>query len=227
MLYSAVMQDKRPLIITGLVLLLILVLIGAVIFYLVNFIRSRQTPEATSDLFPKSSASVSFSPTPSVSGLVYASTAPSASPTVSNNNPNANNPNLKTYIGAGFQVSYPKNWGLLTCSNSKSFEFDPYNSNDQIGVVCSQATKPITVQVRNSGCAGGESISLGNLQIQRSKDPNFNTAVGNGIQYMWCTKTNPTLVITHRVGNGTAYSTNDFSTQVEQMISNIYFPTAF
>lgn len=222
------MQDKKPLIVTGLVLLLILVLVGAVIFYLVSFPRSRQAPEATGDLFPRSSFSPVVSPSPGSVTLASPSPVVSSAPVTGSTGAvytNPSNPNQKIYAGSGFQLTYPQNWGILTCSNSQSFEFDPYNSRDQISIVCNRAVKPVTVQVTRGGCAGGQSVTLGNVQVRESIDNAFNTSAGTGTQYKWCTQTSPTLIFTERVGRGSsAYGRDDFSAQVKQVISSLSFP---
>lgn len=211
------MNDKRPLIVTGLVLLLIIVLIGGVIFYLVNFFRSRQdNQQATQDIFPHSSMNVVVvgpdgSPSPT----------PLASPVTGQANQNTVtgvNGNSKFINASGVGLSFPTNWGVLTCSNSKNFELDPYNNSD-VTVSCAKATKPITILVNKSSCADGQVITLGNTQVRKTVDTNFITREGRGSQYHWCTQTTPSLDITHRVGTGTAFSQDDFSTAVEQMIS--------
>src|SRR5581483_2817476 len=137
------MNDRRPLIVTGLVLLLIIALIGGVIFYLVNFIRSRQdTGEATSNIFPTTSANIVIAnPSPSV--YPVASTTPNQTAQTPTTGINGNSKFINT---GSFQLSFPNSWGVLSCSNSKNFELDPYNSTDST-VTCSHATKPVTVLV--------------------------------------------------------------------------------
>lgn len=214
------MTDKRPLIVTGLVLLLIIALIGGVIFYLINFIKGRQTQEASSDIFPKTSMNVVVV-TPTPSGLVAASPNPPSTPAAQQSVVGTSSDgNSKTYTGQGFQLTFPKTWGVTTCSNTKHFELDPYNSSDQT-IVCSRATKPITVLVGQSSCVGGETAMLGNTQVAKNKDNSFRTRDGNGVQYHWCTKSGVSLDITHRVGSGTAFAQDDYSKAVEQMISTL------
>ncbi len=213
------MEDKRTLVATGLVILLIIVLVGWVVFYLVSFIRGRQMQqEATQDLFPRASVT----PTPIESGW---SPPSSPSPVASTApNPLTVGQNNKTYSGASFQLSFPKDWGLLTCSNSQNFELDPNNPNDQLAVACNLATKPVTFLVGQNSCRGGRLITLGSVRVRKVVNNNFVTANGRGIQYHWCTQTNPSLDITHRVGTGTAFSSQDYSSEVESIIQSLSFP---
>lgn len=121
--------------------------------------------------------------------------------------------------GSGFTLSYPENWGVLTCNNSPNFEFDPDNNVDQINVVCSVATKPISVIVQNSlaGCFG-ETVVVGNHQVVRSV-----TTTSEYVEYQWCTVTNPVLSITHRVSPSASSvaSQIDYSAQIENMIGTL------
>src|SRR5258708_31480580 len=121
------MSERRTLIVTGLVVVLIIALILGVVWYLFNFIRARQTTQpATSDIFPRSSNNivVNASSDPNSGQTIFPTTAPSATnapgasktpsstptptlvptPTVSQTNPN-----LKVYSGPGFTLAYPKN----------------------------------------------------------------------------------------------------------------------
>lgn len=127
--------------------------------------------------------------------------------------------NEQLFSGAGFTLTYPENWGVLTCVNSPNFEFDPINNIDQVGAVCNVATKPITVIVQNSlsGCSG-QVFQIGRYQVLKTTD------AGNGyIENQWCTATNPVLVITNRVSpnvTGVA-SPIDYSPQIENMIGTL------
>src|SRR3982074_2353333 len=113
------MNDKRPLIVTGAVLLLILILIGGVIFYLINFIRSRQTTDqATRDIFPRSSTNIVVNnPTPSPSANFVRPAATAAPNQVAQQSPNVqsigvrNSGNSKIITSQGFQLAVPQNWG--------------------------------------------------------------------------------------------------------------------
>ncbi len=213
------MNDKRPLIVTGLVLLLILVLIGGVIFYLINFIRGRQTTEqATRDIFPRSSMNVVIeNPSASPQASPAVTTTPNQSPNVQSVGV-SNRGNSKIITSQGFQLAVPQNWGTLTCLNSKNFELDPYNAADSTAN-CVKAIKPVTFLVGKNSCAGGQIVTLGNIQVRKIVDTNFVTRDGRGTQYHWCTQTTPSVDITHRVGTGTAFAKDDFSAAVEQIIS--------
>lgn len=199
--------QKKTLIVTTIALLLVLVLVFGTIFYLVKFIQSRQKQTSTQSTFQTSTSS--------------------AIPTFNNRestgsgniNTTTNSSNFKIYNGEGFQLSYPKDWGLLTCSNSQNFEFDPANSTDQLKIACDLALKPITVLVGSTNCTG-EAVTLGQVSVIRSK-----TTTATSTKYRWCTKTTPNLDITHRVSAETkrAYSKNDFSADIEKIISTIRF----
>lgn len=213
------MNDKRPLIVTGLVLLLIIALIGSVIFYLINFIRGRQANEqATRDIFPRTSMNVVVvNPTASPSAIPAATAAPAqvAQQPVTGVSSDGTS---KTINGSGFQLMVPKNWGVASCSNSQNLELDPYEGND-VTFGCSRAVKPVTLIVGANTCSGGQAVTIGNIQARKIVDNNFVTRDGKGTQYHWCTQTTPSLDITHRVGSGTAFSAEDFSATVEQIIS--------
>lgn len=212
-----IMNDKRPLIVTGLVLFLIIALIGFVIFYLVNFIRGRQSNEqATRDIFPRSSMNVVV-----VSPAASPASTPSATQVTQQPATGLNSDGTsKTITGNGFQLMIPGNWGVLSCNNSKNLEFSPNDGSDTT-VNCTRAVKPVTVLVGINSCAGGQVITLGNVQVRKIVDNNFKTRDGKGTQYHWCTQTSPSLDITHRVGSGTAFSADDFSAAVEQVITTL------
>lgn len=198
------MDQRKALILAGVLGVLIIAIIVGTIVYLS---RNVQTNETSSQKVVTSSAL----PIPSFS---------SGSRSPQGSTPPAN-PNFKTYTGAGFQIQYPKTWGLLTCSNSANIEFDPESSTDQLKVACSSAVKPITVLVRTTAvtCPGSK-VTFGNTAVLKSVD----TSLGR-TDYRWCTQTNPMLDISARYSNsgGKAASTTDYSSQVEDMISRIYF----
>lgn len=129
----------------------------------------------------------------------------------------------KVFAGPGFNLSYPVTWGLLTCSNSQNFEFDPVSGVDQLGVVCTVAQKPITVILDNnlSGC-GGTTLNIGSISVLKSTSITPSYA-----QHQWCTNTSPVLKITHRVGTTTlpTVSSIDYSSEVEAIISTLRFVT--
>lgn len=126
----------------------------------------------------------------------------------------------KTYAGQGFTVSYPAGWGLLTCSNSQNFEFDPGNNQDIKGVVCDRAVKPITVLVEGQSACRGQTVQIGSHKAVKSKVSRSD----GGTDYRWCVPVNgKVLDITERVSPGgfQATSPTDYSGQVEEMIKNI------
>lgn len=127
----------------------------------------------------------------------------------------------KVYKDLGFDLYYPASWGLLTCNDSKNIEFNPENRTDQIGVSCNYAVKPITVLVGEGFPCQGEMAKLGSLDVVRLKK-----AQDGYISYEWCVKSKPELNITHRVSEteAPASSKNDFSAQIEQIISGIRTP---
>lgn len=135
------------------------------------------------------------------------------------NNTATQNTNIKTYQGQGFNIKYPKEWGVLTCNNSQSFEFDPYSANDLRGIVCNEAIKPVTVLVTSQVKCQGETVKIGDRSVVKSK-----TVGQNGdIDYRWClSATGKSLDITHRVSSSGSRATgkDDFSAQIEQIISS-------
>lgn len=195
------MEQRKTLIVTGVVFVLIILIIIGTIIYLVKTVGSRNS--ATISL-PSPEGLIIVSPSPQPYANPSASVVPS---------------NLKTYTGQGFSLHYPTSWGLLTCSNSHNFELDPTNSTDQLNVSCDNAVKPVTVIVGPASCQG-EAVKLGNNQVVRSK-----TQDGADVSYRWCIAGNPNLDITHRVSpsGSRAASSVDYSSQIEQMISQIYF----
>ncbi len=200
------MEDKtRALIVTGAVLLLILALIIAAIFYLIRFIQGRQAGVTTNN----TQNTINFSPSPGVGSGTNNQNGTTNTPVVSGD--------FKTYNGSGFQISYPKSWGLLTCSNSQNIEFDPYNSTDQLRVACDYAQKPITVMV-GAQCEG-QAAQIGGMQVVKS-----NKALSQGTENAWCVKTGGTnLLFTNRVSGNEirGYGKDDQSQAIEQLISRI------
>ncbi len=126
-----------------------------------------------------------------------------------------------TYQGEGFNLSYPKNWGLITCNNSKNFEFDPYNPGKKT-ISCDRAQKPTTFLV-NSGlsCQGGEVVKIGNYSVRKTKQQYRDWQTNQ-----WCLETSgKTFDITNRVSSSGAVGTgkDDFSSEIEKIISSISF----
>ena len=196
--------EKRSLIATALVGIVVLAIIIGSIYYLIQFIRNRQNP------------------TNVASNQVQASVAPAASGVVINQVQDQNqgvSGDYKTYNAGEYQITYPKTWGLLTCTNSENVEFDPTNPADQ-KIDCSIATKPITIIKNAVACSNGTIADVGQIKVAKTK-----VNEGNYVRYEWCTKTVPALYVTHRVSpNGEqATSKEDYSKQVEDMISKLSF----
>lgn len=224
------MDQRKSLIITGLALFFIIAVIVGTIAFLVRGIKNRQT---ASTVFPKPTVQASVpmfegpsniidqpiinpSPSPSSSSRPAQQASPTPAPTPRGNQGGTTtvNGNLETYNASNFSISFSKSWGLLTCNNSSNFELDPTNSTDQLNYSCNYAVEPVTVLVGNVSCQG-ETVKLGNITVIKSV---VNTSTGKN--YRWCTQTQPMLDITHRVssGGGRATSTQDYSSQIEEMI---------
>lgn len=214
------MEDRaKILIVTGVVLLIVLGLIFSVVYLLVhNFQGKFQGIQQTQ---------ISQSPKPSIVSTDQPHPTKTLKPSDLNfvdeqlpitGVPKPKPVETKSYNGIGFQLMYPKKWGLLTCSNSSNIEFDSDNSFDQIGITCDVARKPVTILVGNITNCYGEHISLGEVRVIRSK-----TIDGGYIKYRWCVM-RPVLDITHRVSSGVdpATSKEDFSKEIEDMISKIH-----
>ncbi|KKS12789.1 hypothetical protein A2617_03105 [Candidatus Daviesbacteria bacterium RIFOXYD1_FULL_41_10] len=126
----------------------------------------------------------------------------------------------KTYQGSNFTLTYPVNWGILTCNNSQNFEFDPVNSADTKGASCDMAVKSVTVLLTGRVSCPGEIITMGANRVIKSREVEDDGQVS----YRWCLAVGNTgFDITHRVslaGNPAA-SPIDYSAQIEQMISTI------
>ena len=127
----------------------------------------------------------------------------------------------QTYRGRGFSLKYPEKWGLLTCSNSTNFEFDPANNRDQAGVVCNWAVKPITAMARTSDadCRGNSNTLGGTAGRKRGEKE------GTYTYYTWCTTSPPFLEFSHRVGStqqlpGTATNAS-YEREIEEIIGSI------
>lgn len=203
------MEDRRSIIISAIIGILVLALIIGVIIYLIRFILNR--PDAPGET-PEPEPTIEESVEPSPSRNPGSTARPSGTST-----PNSG---LTVYKGQGFEVSYPRNWGILTCNNSQNIEFDPNSSQDMLKVSCDVAQKPITVLVNSGSCGGGESGSKGGVNFVKSK-----RQTANFLSYKWCLKTTPALEISHRVAQdgGRAVSRQDLSAQVEEMIGRIKF----
>jgi hypothetical protein len=202
--------QQRSLIFTAFVGLVILAIIIGSIYYLVKFIQDRQRTASDSQAVS--------SPIPS-GQIPFASENPQDSLGETGGGTTGAQANTKTYSAGDVQMIYPNNWGLLTCSNSLNFEFDPKNPEDS-QVVCSLAQKPVTILVNDStGCAG-DLIDIGPVKVQKQmqEEEGYRT-------YQWCTQTSPRLNISHRSSTygAPATSPEDYSKQVEEMISRLSF----
>lgn len=198
-------ERARVLLVTGSVLLVLLAIISGTIFYFAKGFQNRKTGNQPNAAKPSASVTAK----PSLSPL------PDSQQTV------GGMPGTKIYQGAGFQFFYPEKWGLLTCSNSQNIELDPANSTDFKNAKCEVAQKPVTVLVGSTNCNkdSAETITLGGVPVIRSK-----TSTTGYTKYRWCI-VRPALDITHRVSsdNSPATSKDDFSAQVEEMISKMRF----
>ncbi len=194
-------------IIIGAVIILVIAIILGVIFYWGRIVTSGSRP--TIDVLSKlriktveTTVTVTPTPTSTIAGVTGSTNLQS---------------DLKKYYGTGFVINYPQKWGLLTCSNSVNLEFDPVNGTDN-HVVCDRAVKPITILISdNASNCPGNTIILGNHSVVKSQT---NYPDGN-INYKWCLALgNKYFNITHRVSasGSRATSTQDYSTQVEQLI---------
>lgn len=194
------MDQKTKLTIIGGAVLLVIAIIFVTIFY---FGRASRTGIVNGD--------------GGTNPLVQLPTiAPTISPTTQSGDGSSQG---KTLSGQGFSLTYPSSWGALTCSNSQNFELDPTSSVDVRGVVCETAVKPVTVLVVSRLSCTGETVTLGNNRVVKSK-----TETSTGINYHWCVSVGGKgLDISHRVSStgSRATSKDDFSAQVEQIITTI------
>lgn len=228
-------QQQRSLVFTAAVGLIILAIIVGSIYYLVKFIQTRvssnrQSPQASVETIaqasdnPSNIAGEQTSPAPDQqpTQTQRATSQPTSTPQQPSGEAKggiSTTGDRKVFNGGTFQLSYPKNWGTLTCTNSDNVELDPTNGVDS-KVNCNYSVKPVTVLVGDSSGCSGETTKLGEMQVTKSKQSD-----GGYIKYQWCTKTTPALNITHRVSNGNdpASSKQDFSSQIEEMIGKITF----
>ena len=197
------MSQRVVLIIIGVIILALMGAIFAVTYF--SGRAARNKPTITSNTFVTS-------PTPGIDEGTPVNPEVSPSPT--------DNPDFKAYTGTNYTLRYPVSWGVLRCSNSNNYEFDPYNSSDTT-VACDYAVKPITVLTdANANSCTGDTVSLGGRSVVKSK-----TVKPNGdVNYQWCVDG---LVISHRVSQSgsRATSKDDFSSQVENMISTYSYPS--
>lgn len=202
------MENKKAVMVAAIIALIVSAIIVGVIIFLTSLFRGRVSGPAvvTSSPVPALSSSPNNS-LPSTSQLAPTPQSGAAS-------------NVKIISIGDYTMNYPKSWGILKCSNSQSLELDPYDSADQLSVVCDYAVKPITILVTNNLNCPGEAIILGANRVVRSK-----ISAADGIDYRWCVigPGNSYLDITHRVSSSGDRATGkgDFSAQIEQMISTI------
>ena len=203
-------MERRDLIITALALLLVLGIIFGTAFYLFRFFSKK--PSATArNLIPIVTSAPVATNKPGVTQMPVNSQLPG---------PGATQAALKVFTGSGFRLSYPRTWGLLTCSKSSNFELDPAGGVDQIGVGCDYAMKSVTVLVGPTDCTGTP-VTLGTTTFLKTI-----TKVGNDVKYKWCTtNTTPQLEVSHRVSpdDGRGFSTIDYSSQVEEVLKSMRF----
>lgn len=208
-------SERRSLIATAIVGIIVLAIIIGSIYYLIQFIRGRQSGQST-----VTNQTRTVKPTATSSATIAVN---QASPT--NNQPDQRtqgnqSTDFKVFNEGDFQITYLKNWGLLTCNNSSNIELDPTNSTDMLKVRCEKAVKPITVLKNSIGCANGQNLTLGSHQVLKTK-----ATEGSYTRYEWCVKSVPPLYITHRTSgsNDQASSKEDYSKQIEELISRISF----
>lgn len=218
-------QQQRSLIFTAAVGLIILAIIVGSIYYLVKFIQSRvasnrQAPQASVVSIGSDSPNAEGS---NAAGQFQANQTPQSS--ISRTVPQTAGAinvsgDKKIYNAGNFQLTYPKTWGILNCLNSNHFELDPVNSADS-KIICSKAIKPITILVDEIDKCTGNNTKIGNIEIIKSKKVDIDGYTA----YQWCTKTDPVLNITHRVSKNGEQATaqNDYSSQIEDMISKLTF----
>lgn len=195
-------MDNRVKIVIGGAVVLLLLIILAIFFFLSNVRKSTTST-------PPEENTLNNLPTLTETSTPTASTPTNTAPTG----------NTQSYNGNGFSLRYPNNWGLLKCSNSNNFEFDP-NSATPTTIACNEAVKPVTVLVTSNLNCSGEAMTIGSLTAVKSKNTN-----GNYTTYRWCVPlaSGRALDITHRIdpNQSRATSTQDYSSQIEEMIKTI------
>jgi cytoskeletal protein RodZ len=185
-------------------IILVAAVITVVVVLVINFVRSRTSAPKTN--------------TPVTNVVEEIKTVPSAN---TNNTPEVlpqtGNTNKKSLNSVGNVFSFP-GWGVLTCSNSANFEFDPTDGRDN-RVVCNIAQKPITVLVNNAAVCKGEMTTINGVSVQKYQVENI-----RGMDYQWCfSKNGVNYNVTHRVSaTGVAgTSVQDYSAAIEEMIGSV------
>jgi hypothetical protein len=194
-------MDNRVKVVIGGAVVVLLLIVLAIFFFLSNVKKSTTDEQNTLNNLPTLNETVSPTPTSALA-------------------PVTSSGNTKNYTGVGFSLKYPNSWGLLTCTNSNNFEFDPASSTPT-SIACDEAVKPITVLVANNLNCQGTAATLGDLTVIKSKtttDTNYTT-------YRWCVPIGggKALDITHRVDPNVsrATSSQDYSSQIEEMIKTV------
>ncbi len=205
-------MDIKRLIILIIAAILFLSIIFGIIFSLYRLIRSRQASTVISR--DTTLSQLVSSPVPQTGGA-----NPSPTPLVSFSSAPAIPSNTKSYNLGGLQISYPKEWGILTCRNSQNIELDPTNGVDQLNLTCDRAVKPITIQTSFlTGCPNGQTVNLGGQVVAK-----VISTSSSGTDYKWCVNSPLRMEITHRVSQTdlrSAFSKTDYSQQIEQLISS-------
>jgi cytoskeletal protein RodZ len=150
-------------------IILVAAVITVVVVLVINFVRSRTSAPKTN--------------TPVTNVVEEIKTVPSAN---TNNTPEVlpqtGNTNKKSLNSVGNVFSFP-GWGVLTCSNSANFEFDPTDGRDN-RVVCDIAQKPITVLVNNAAVCKGEMTTINGVSVQKYQVEN----IGAGDSFFYVMK---------------------------------------
>ncbi len=221
------MENRGSIIAAAVIVVIVLSVIFGTVYYLANtfnvslnpFSRFTQTPSLTSSPSPIATISPDSSPTPDET----LKTAPTQTPTGQSQSDKGGvqNGSKAIYQGQGFKLEVPKNWGVLKCSNSTNFELDPYSGESKT-INCDRSQKPITVLV-NSGlsCSGGEVVKIGNFNVRKTKQQYRDWKTNQ-----WCFEgSGKTFDITNRVSSSgnPATSKDDFSSEIEKIISSIQF----
>jgi hypothetical protein len=247
------MSERRTLIVTGIVVVLIIALILGVVWYLINFIRNRQTGSetATSDIFPRSTSSIEVSSAPTSSPLYSSTPIPSPTPFKGTNATPSPRP-TPTPVATPVVTPRPTS---TTVASSPVPTANPNNPATKIfnaqGVT---VTYPKTWGLLTCNNSSNFELDPNNGTEQLNFNCNFavkpitfivgpktctgqtitlgNTKVIKSVRqgtkgtiYEWCTQTTPELSITHRTAatNQPGYSVTNFSAEVENIITNLKF----
>ncbi len=218
------MESRKGIIIGIAAFLIVLLLIGGSIYYLTRILRKTSTTVTTST--PIVTSSPTATPKGNIISNLFKKKTPNPTPKPTSNTTlgsSAVSGNAPLYQGQGFKINYPDHWGILTCTTSQNFEFDPYNAAKQ-SASCDYAVKPITVLVDSGYSCSGNPVNIGGKQVIKSVKQAVLQETGHLVtEYNWCfNQGGRNIFISHRVSpnNGLATSKDDFSYQVEQLIAN-------